>query len=303
MACLSRSASLAQAARTLEVTPPSLSVRLKALETRAGTTLVLRTTRRLSLTDAGAQLAATAVDLLERLDNAEMALRGGQSGFSGSLRIVAPFGFGREFVAPAMAGFGRLHPALRCELVLSERPTRDQEGAADVVVHVGELRDSSAVAYPLARNARWLCASPAYLREHAAPHAPSDLARHRILGLRENDEDATLWHLERDGTTETVRLKAAMVTNDGETLVRWAVAGHGIAMRSAWHVERLVSAEALVRLLPSWQLPSADAVALVPTRRNAAASVLGFVQHLKRQIAAHPSSIHWTDRESAAAAG
>ena len=281
IACLSRNASLAQAARALDVTPPALSLRLKGLESRIGTALVIRTTRRLSLTDMGELLAGRAEAILDDVEAVTDAVRGGHQSLSGRLRIVAPFGFGRAFVAPALATFAARHTAIDCELLLSSRPSHEHEAQFDVIVHVGELSDSSLVAYPLARNARWLCASPQYMQRHGVPRNPQELARHRVLALRENDEDTTLWRMQSGARVESVRVRPCMSTNDGQTLVDWAVAGLGVALRSEWDIAPRVATGELMRLLTRWRLPPADAVALVPARRAGSTRALAFVRHLQ----------------------
>src|SRR5262245_40249172 len=162
---LSRTGSLSAAARSLNVTPPALSMRLKRLEQTVGVNLVVRSSRRVRFTSEGERLVAEAQDLLGRIDALPEALgREGQS-LAGRLHVVASFGFGRLQVAPLIAKFAETHPSVRVTLDLSERPWTDSEDA-DVVIHIGAIRDSSWVAHVLARNARWVCASPKYLRRH-----------------------------------------------------------------------------------------------------------------------------------------
>ena len=224
---LARAGSLSGAARALNVTPPALSMRLKKLEQALGVGLVVRSSRRLRFTGEGEHLVREAQALLGRIEALPEALGGEGRGLAGPLRVVAPFGFGRLHVAPLIARFALRHPAVRATLDLSERPWTDS-GDADVVIHIGAVRDSTWVAHVLARNARWVCASPAYLRRRGTPLEPRDLLQHDCLCVRENNEDVTLWHHRRNGKAGAIRVTPTLTSNDGEVVRNWAVAGLGV---------------------------------------------------------------------------
>jgi DNA-binding transcriptional LysR family regulator len=282
---LARSQSLSAAARTLNVTPAALSTRLKKLEALLQLSLAVRSAHKLSLTNEGEQLATQAVSLLAQIEALPESISRMSKSLSGTLRVSAPFGFGRQHVAPAMAQFARAHPGLRPTLELVESPWPDKRDA-DVVIHIGDVRDSSWVAYLLARNARWLCASPAYLRAQGVPKHPRDLAKHNTICIRENDEDTSLWHYRKASTKSAVRVIPQMESNDGEVARSWAQAGLGIVLRSQWDVHSLIAQGKLLRLLPEWQFDSADIVALVPNRQGNTVRVQAFVKHLQGAILA-----------------
>jgi DNA-binding transcriptional LysR family regulator len=287
VAALSQTGSLSAAARSLDVTPPALSMRLKKLEAGLGTKLVVRSSRRLRFTSEGEQLVHEAQSVLARIDTLSENLR--REGFSGNLRVVAPFGFGRVHVAPVMAAFAKDHPQVRASLDLSETPWN---GAveADVVVHIGAVRDSSWVAHLLARNSRWACAAPQYLREHGTPTSPEELAQHACLCVRENEEDVTLWRYRNrrvaSGRAETVRIAPALTSNNGEVVREWAARGLGIVLRSEWDVAPQIKTGALKRILTGFDFESADVLALVPARRGISARITRFVEYLKARF--HP---------------
>ena len=224
MEALARTGSLSGAARTLNVTPPALSLRLKKLERTLGVSLVVRSSRRLRFTGEGEHLVSEAQAMLARM-GALTDLLGKEGGaLSGPLRVVAPFGFGRLHVAPLVARFAQRHEAIRVTLDLSERPWTDSEDA-DVVVHIGAVRDSTWVAHVLARNDRWVCAAPAYLDRRGTPADPRDLLAHECLCVRENNEDVTLWRHRRGGRAGAVRVTPTLTSNDGEVVRNWALAG------------------------------------------------------------------------------
>lgn len=289
VAALSRTGSLSAAARALDVTPPALSMRLKKLEAVLGVNLVVRNSRGLRFTPEGEQLVHEAQLLLARVDGLADRLGGG--GFAGPLRVVAPFGFGRIHVAPVMAAFIRDHPQVRATLDLSEAPWNSHV-EADVVVHIGTVRDSSWVAHLLARNARWVCASPGYLRRRGTPSTPRELAQHACLSVRENDEDVTLWRYKNghmsSRRSEALRISPALTSNNGEVVRAWAVAGLGIALRSEWDVAPSVKRGELRRLLVEYEFEGADILALVPTRRGVSARVSHFVESLKARFQPKP---------------
>lgn len=283
MEALARAGSLSGAARALNVTPPALSMRLKKLEQSLGVGLVVRSSRRLRFTGEGEHLVSEAQALLGRIEALPEALAGEGQGLAGPLRVVAPFGFGRLHVAPMIARFAERHPAVRATLDLSERPWTDSQ-EADVVIHIGAVRDSTWVAHVLARNARWVCAGPAYLARRGTPAEPRDLLRHDCLCLRENNEDVTLWHHRRNGKAGAVRVTPTLTSNDGEVVRNWATAGLGIALRSQWDAQPFVKRGELKRILTAWDFDSADVLALVPARRGISARVTQFVDFLKRDL-------------------
>jgi DNA-binding transcriptional LysR family regulator len=281
---ITESGSLAEAARRLDVSPSAVSQRLRQLESRLGMQLAHRSTRRFSLTEEGELFHAGAVTLLADLDALVDTLRERSGEVAGTLHVGGPLGFGRHHLAPAIADFHSLHPGLMVSLTLSDVMSAADANRYDLIVHIGALGDSSMVAYPIAPNARLLCASPRYLARRPAPREPQELAAHDCIVLRENHEDVTLWRLRRKRNEVAVRVPAILSCNDGEVARQWALQGKGVVMRSEWDVADSLAAGKLVRLLPHWSLPDADVVALVASRAGLSARVKLFLAFLQQRF-------------------
>jgi DNA-binding transcriptional LysR family regulator len=293
-AALLREPSLSAAARALDVTPPALSMRLRKLEATLGLSLATRTSRKLSLTPEGERFAREAAALLAQIEGLRESMQRDDRRLTGTLRIAAPFGYGRQYVAPMLARFARLHPGLHVQLDLRETPWPDRHDA-DAVIHIGAVRDSSWVARTLSANERWLCASPDYLRLRGVPRVPRDVMAHACISIRENDEDVTLWHVrpgtgsapsKRAAARETLRISPAYVTNDGGVARQWAEQGMGLVLRSEWDAADAIARGTLVRVLADWQFDSAPVMLLVPTRKGRTARMQALVEFLESSFGA-----------------
>ena len=282
------SRSLASAARLLDLTPPAVTIRLQRMEARLDVRLAVRQPKGIALTDEGQRLYQEAIEILERVEALPVNISGDHGDVQGTLRVVAPFGFGRKYVARIVRDVQRAHPKLEISLHLSESPLGSASGA-DVVVHVGTLKSSSWIGYPLAPNERFLCASPGYARRIGELNHPSDLSRYDCLCLRENDEDVPRWHFSQPGDnkgearrTAVIRVTGALSSNDGTVITDWALAGLGIVERSEWDVAPLLANGKLVRLLPDWHLPPAPVTALLPSRTGRSARQRVFLDAAKQ---------------------
>ncbi|WP_408430184.1 LysR substrate-binding domain-containing protein [Paraburkholderia sp. RL18-101-BIB-B] len=267
---LASALSLADAARKLDVTPPAVTQRLRLLENRLGMRLIDRSGRRMVLTDEGELLAVHARRICDDIGNLSDTLASRRGTVAGHLRVIAPLGFGQRYVAPVIAQFRALYPEVSASLMLSDRPARISDDMWDLMVHIGELRDSSLVSRRLAPNRRILCAAPSYMARRGEPKHPEELLTHDCIALRENDEDVTMWRFTpRDqGTPANVRIEPMLTSNDGGTVRDWALAGLGIISRSEWDVAEHLHAGRLVPLLEAWTQPDADIVALINSRHG-----------------------------------
>lgn len=282
---VSGAASLADAARMLNVTPPAITQRLKALEQRVGVRLMDRTTRGLALTDEGQLLVAEGAAIVEALDGLAEALGRRTTRVKGKLRIAAPYGFGREHVAPVAADFARRHPEATVALELSDHPNVLTSDSWDIVIHIGALNPAERLVTTLAPNGRLACAAPVYLEAHPPIESPEDLQRHRCLALRENNEDVTLWRFSHpEHGTRTVRIKPAMSSNDGTIMRAWAISGLGVIVRSEWDVAGDLAAGRLVRILPDWTSPAADVVALLNARHGRSRRATVFLEMMREAL-------------------
>ncbi|WP_157267965.1 LysR family transcriptional regulator [Azohydromonas aeria] len=286
---LAKSASLAEAARKLDVTPPAVTQRLRALEARLGIQLIDRSSRKMTLTDEGALVASHGTIVAEAMEALSEALADRKNAVGGHLRVAAPHGFGRLHVAPVVDAFAKAHPSVTVTLDLSDHPGARLVESSDVVIHIGPPGPLNQIVTTLAPNRRILCASPDYLANAAAIQSPSDLTRHRCLVVRENDEDVTLWRFLRPSREpDTVRIHPTMCSNDGAVVREWALAGHGVAIRSEWNVAADLAAGRLKRVLPSWEVPAADVVAMLGTRFGRSARTTAFLAMLRQSLAPPP---------------
>lgn len=279
-ALLMRQGSLAAAAQQMGVTPPAVSKRLAALERRLGVRLLHRTTRRISLTPEGETYLIEGAKVLADLEALERVVAGSRALPKGLLRINATLGFGRRQIAPALSGFARSFPEVEVQLHLSDRPANLVEQGFDAQIRFGELPDARLTARLLARNRRLLCAAPSYLQAASTPATPRDLAQQRCIFIRESDETFGTWHLSQGARQETVKVRGALSSNDGETALTWALDGHGILMRSEWEIAPLLREGRLVPVLPDWQLPPADVYIVFPTRSHLSAKTRALVDYL-----------------------
>jgi len=279
--------SLAAASRSLDVSRSAVTQRLSQLEARLRCRLIHRTTRQIRLTEEGQLLLTRACSILENLDEIADVLSNRSDVVSGHLRIAAPLGFGRRFITPLAAVFRARNPAVRITLTLTDRPAVAvaADGDWDLIVNIGELRNSSLVMVHLASNERIACAAPAYLAAQGEPSHPDDLATHNCLALRQNEEDVTLWRfLDRHKKTIAVRINPTMASNDGETIRAWALDGLGIIVRSEWDVAEDLRCGRLTRILPRYRLPPADVVALLGKRGNRTARLNAFLELLQGRL-------------------
>ncbi|WP_111413639.1 LysR family transcriptional regulator [Billgrantia lactosivorans] len=284
---LARAGSLTGTARDLGLSLSAVSKRLKQLEARLGVELASRTTRRLSLTAEGERYLERGAAILEELAELEEALGEQQAALSGPLRVNATFGFGRCHVAPLLSAFCARHPGVEATLELSNYPLSLGEQGFDVGIRVGEPPDSRLVARRILANRRVLCASPGYVARMAPLRSPADLAAHPCLVLRENDSDFGVWRFRRrddDTAEQAVKVVGPLASNDGEVIVRLALDGHGIALRSWWDVHRHLADGRLVALLPEWQGVRADFHAVYQQRRHVPARLRAFVAFLEEQV-------------------
>jgi DNA-binding transcriptional LysR family regulator len=283
---LAKNTSLAAAARDLNISPPAVSQRLSSLETKMGLRLIERSGRGgVILTSDGELLAERAINILTDIDSMTSELADRQKKIVGRLRVMAPLGFGRHHVAPAIAKFRQRHSDVSIDLTLSDNLAQLPDQSWDIIIQVAPLADSGLIAIKLADNARFICASPEYLENNLPIKSPQDLLHHACLTLRENDEDDTYWSFQSSDEDVqqqvNVRVKSQMSANDGETLQKWAKEGLGIIQRSEWAVQKDINNGKLIRVLEKFQLPGAPVVALVASRSNRATRVQTFIDFLK----------------------
>jgi LysR family transcriptional activator of dmlA len=278
---LARAGSLSGAARELGVTTPAVSKHLALMESRVGVSLVVRTTRRMSLTPEGELYLEHARRILGEIDDMEQLLGVSKALPKGLLRVNATLGFGRSHVAPLISKFVRKYPQVEVQLQLSVNPPPLTEDSFDVCIRFGAPPDARVIAKCVAPNRRLLCASPAYLAKHGMPKVPNDLTRHNCIGIRQGEEAYGVWRLAsgrgKNATTEAVKTRGNLTTNDGEIAVNWALDGHGILMRAEWDIERYLRSGRLVQVLAQYFTPDADIHAVYPQRHQLAARVRAFV--------------------------
>ena len=277
--------SLTAAANAEGVAPAIMGRRLDALEERLGVKLLVRTTRRITLTHEGSAFLEDCQRLLADVANAEASVSAGGVKASGHLRITAPAGFGRRHVAPLVPRFREQHADVTISLSLSDRVTDLAGEGFDCAVRVGDLPDSSLVSVRLADNRRLCVATPQYLKQHGTPAHPSDLARFDCLTLSSDASQTRGWafKLPKGETSEVVHLKPGgpMDCSDGQVLHDWCIAGYGIAWRSTWEVEAEIAAGVLVAVLEEFAAPPNGIYAVFPQRKHLPLRVRLWIDFLK----------------------
>lgn len=281
---LAKKASLSATARELNITPPAVTKRLAQLEQRLGVRLVNRTTRTVSLTNEGELYLAYASRILDQIHEMEEQVAATRDAPKGLLRVNATLGFGRTTVAPLISTFARRYPEVEVQLQLTDRPLNLVEEAFDLGIRFGELPDSRLSARKVMPNRRFLCASPAYLKQHGEPKTPHDLAQHRCIIHRQNDDAHGIWRLTKGRKTETVKVEGNLSSNDGDVVQNWALDGHGILMRSEWDVARYLESGRLQVVLKDYRPAPADLFVYYPSRRNLPAKVRTFIDFLADSI-------------------
>jgi DNA-binding transcriptional LysR family regulator len=273
--------SLTAAAKAEGVAPAIMGRRLDALEERLGVKLLVRTTRRLSLTHEGSAFLEDCQRLLADLANAEASVSAGGVKASGHLRITAPAGFGRRHVAPLVPRFRRLHADVTVSLNLSDRVVDVAGEGYDCAVRVGDFPDSSLVGVRLADNRRLCVATPDYLKRHGVPRHPNDLAKHDCITLSSEASQTRGWAFRVEGEIVHVRPTGPLDCSDGQVLHNWCLQGLGIAWRSTWEVERDIGEGRLVEVLGDFSAPPNGIYAVFPQRKHLPLRVRLWIDFLK----------------------
>jgi DNA-binding transcriptional LysR family regulator len=273
--------SLTAAALAEGVAPAVIGRRIDALEARLGVKLLVRTTRRITLTHEGSAFLEDCQRFLADLANAEASVSAGGVKASGHLRLTAPAGFGRRHVAPLVPKFLALHPEVSVSLNLSDRVVDIVNEGVDCAVRVGDLPDSSLVSVRLADNRRLCVATPEYLRRAGVPQTPADLTRHECLTLSSDASQTRGWAFSVDGQVTHLRPSGRLDCSDGQVLHDWCLAGLGIAWRSTWEVEHEIAAGQLVSVLDDFAAPPNGIYAVFPQRKHLPLRVRLWIDFLK----------------------
>ena len=273
--------SLTAAAASEGVAPAVLGRRIDALEERLGVKLLLRTTRRISLTHEGSAFLEDCQRILADIGSAEASVSAGGVKASGYLRITAPAGFGRRHVAPLMPGFLARHPDVSLSLNLSDRVVDIAGEGVDIAVRVGDMPDSGLVSVRLADNRRLCVAAPAYLKRAGVPQHPGELGRHECLTLSSDASQTRGWAFSLDGQVSHLRPSGRLDCSDGQVLHTWCLQGQGLAWRSTWEVEADIASGALVSVLDAFAAPPNGIYAVVPQRKHLPLRVRLWIDYLK----------------------
>lgn len=283
--------SLSAAARAEGIAPAMIGRRISALEAQLGVKLLLRSTRRLSLTSEGRLLYEEGQRILAELTEVESRITHSSGTPSGHLRVSAPAGFGRRHIAPLIPAFLKKYPEVTIKLDLSDRLVDLIEEQYDCAVRVGDLDDSQIIGTRLAENRRVVVASANYLKQYGTPATPEDLAHHNCLTFGSQANQARGWLFRSDARgVYPVRVKGSLACTDGSVLHDWALAGCGLAWRSLWEVHDDLKAGRLFSVLDDFAAPPNGVYAMLPERKHLPLRVRVFVEFLRKT---YRSNKHW----------
>lgn len=274
--------SCSAAARRLGTSKSAVSRQLMRLEDRLGAQLLQRTTRRLSLTEAGRVFHEHCARILREVEAAELAVSHAQRAPRGVLRVNAPMSFGQLAIAPALPAFASQHPELSVDLVLDDARVDAVDGGFDVTIRVADrLSDSSAIARRVAPARIVVCAAPCYVQRHEAPRTPADLASHECLVYSHRDR----WRFRSAAGEEWVTVSGRLRANNGDVLRTAALAGLGLAQLPSFIVAADLASGALEVVLEEYEARPASIWALYSSTRHLSTKVRTFVDFLAERFA------------------
>ncbi len=271
------------AARRLRASPPAVTRQVTALEARLGVQLLARTTRQVSLTEAGRRLREDAARILDALEEAESAAAGVQAVPSGELSLTAPVMFGRRFVAPILRDYLDAHPAVTARALLIDRNVSLQDEGLDVALRIGALADSALTALRVGTLRRVTVAAPDYLTRRGRPQTPDDLREHRTVFPTGVAEVAT-WTFVKGGRRKTLRLAPALRIDSIEAAVDAAVAGWGITRLLSYQVADEIAAGKLVEVLADFEDNPIPVHLLHAEGRHATAKLRSFLDFAAERL-------------------
>jgi DNA-binding transcriptional LysR family regulator len=276
--------SFSRVAREFGTSQPTVSRMVASLESRLGVKLLLRTTRKVTPTDAGALFLDRARQLLDDLDEAENAARGLDS-LHGLLRVVTSGAFATREVIPRLPDFLAQHPQLRVELLVSDRMDDLIAEGVDMALRLGVLADSGFGARRLAKAPRFVVAAPDYLAAHGTPQTPADLAQHEcIVGPGLSGRRG--WSFTRVGAAASVTVEGRVRVASAEGVVACIKAGLGIAAVSQWMCRAELETGQFVPILADYHLESVEVHAVYPSGRRPSLKVRAFSDYLARHLSA-----------------
>lgn len=276
---VARAGNFSRAAREFGLSQPSASRIIAALEKDIGESLFTRSTRALSLTEAGAEYLARVEPALAAIEEADQAVR--KTGdFRGVVRAAASSSFAVRLMIPRLPGFLKDHPRLRIELLINDQRQSLISEGVDVAFRFGSLADSRATAWRLGSVQRVLVASPAYVRRSVRPKSPADLSSHELI-LGPNEMAGGGWTFEKDGRQVSLRPQGRFHASANDGAVAAAVAGLGIACSGMIGCRADLMSGTLVQVLPEWRLGAVDIHAVFPAGRAAKASARALAEHMR----------------------
>lgn len=279
--------SFSSAAKRLDMSPQLVSKYVGQLEQRLGTRLLNRSTRRLSLTEAGLAYTDRCRQVLADIDEMESAIGDMTARASGTLRINAPMSFGVSHLARATAEYQSENKDVTVELTLNDRVVDVVSEGFDLAIRIGELNESSLVARRLAPSRLVVCASPEYLEKHGTPKTAQDLTEHNCL-MYSYQSERRHWRLERDGESHSVEISGTLVANNGDALRLAALAGAGIILQPAFIVGDDIREGRLLAVLPEYSLAEHGVYAVYPHRQYLSAKVRTYVDYMADYFGSQP---------------
>jgi LysR family transcriptional activator of dmlA len=280
---VARRSSFASAAKDLGVSAAYVTKRVKVLEASLGATLFNRTTRRVVVSEDGERTYHWAQKILDDVDHLVEEIGAKRKSPRGMVRVCSSFGFGRNIVGPALSTLVARHPALQVRFEVFDRLVDVGAEGFDLDVRVGDEIAPHHIAKKLASNHRVLCAAPAYLNEFGVPQTLAELANHNCLIIKERDHPFGVWRLRSGVREESVKVRGSLSSNNGEIVVRWAVDGRGVILRSMWDVYPLLKSGELRQVLPEW-VQEANIWAVYPARLETSAKIRVCIEWLQESL-------------------
>ena len=278
----------AAAARDLDLSNAAVSKHVRELELELGAVLFARTTRRLSLTEAGAELYRRSVRALEEIQNAELEVARFQTEPRGALRISAPMSFSILHLGPVVHGFLERYPGVSIELDLNDAQVDLVKDGVDLAIRIGRLQDSSLIARKIAPCRQVLCAAPAYLEKRGLPERPEDLLEHNCIVYTLLSAPREWRFMSPEGEPLVVPVNGSMHSNNGLVNRAAAIAGAGIVLLPTFYVGEELRAGTLKPILCKFKPQEIAIHAVYPERRNLMPKVRAFVDHLAATFGPEP---------------